>query len=80
MKCNHFLEKIIRNYITWILIQFYFHSNQFKEKFEDLNHFKGGFKFSDLDPLLELYPKDLKKVIGKMRLETAPEIHLDEAL
>ena len=47
---------------------------------EDLKHFKEDFDFSDLDPSHELYSETNKKVIGKMKLETAPELDLDEAV
>ena len=33
-----------------------------------------------MDPSHELYSKDNKKVIGKMKLETLPELDLDEAV
>ena len=46
----------------------------------DLKHFKEDFDFSDLDPSHELYSEANKKVIGKMKLETAPELDLDEAV
>ena len=45
-----------------------------------LKHFKEDFDFSDLDPSHELYSKNNKKVIGKMKLETAPELDLDETV
>ena len=44
------------------------------------NYFKDDFVFSDLDPSIELYSKDNKKVIGKMKLERAPDRDLDEAV
>ena len=47
---------------------------------EDLKHFKNDFDFSDLDPSHELYSNENKKVIGKMKLETLPELDLDEAV
>ena len=47
---------------------------------EDLKHFKEDFDFSDLDPSHELYSEANKKVIGKMKLETAPKLDLDEAV
>ena len=47
---------------------------------EDLKHFEEDFDFSDLDPSHELYSEANKKVIGKMKLETAPELDLDEAV
>ena len=51
-----------------------------KSLIEDLKNFKEDFDFSDLDPSHELYSKDNKKVIGKMKFETAPAIDLDEAV
>ena len=47
---------------------------------EDLKYFKEDFDFSDLDPSHELYSKNNKKVIRKLKLETAPEVDLDEAV
>ena len=47
---------------------------------EDLKHFKEDFDLSVLDPSHELHSEDKKKVIGKMKLETAPELHLYEAV
>ena len=46
----------------------------------DLKHFKEEFDFSDLDPSHDLNSEINKKVIGKMKLETAPELDLDEAV
>ena len=47
---------------------------------EDLKYFKEEFDFSDLDPYHELYSENIKKVIGKVKLETSPELDLDEAV
>ena len=47
---------------------------------EDLKHFKDEFDFSDLDPSHELYSEVNKKVIGKLKLEAAPELDLGEAV
>ena len=58
---------------------FIFSCKPIKNLFEVLKHFKEDFDFSDLDPSLELYSGANKKVIGKMKLETAPELDLDEA-
>ena len=57
-----------------------FSFTQIKSLIEDLKHFKDDFNFSDLDPSHELYSEANKKVIGKMKLETAPELDLDEAV
>ena len=51
-----------------------------KSLIEDLNDFKENFDFSDLDPSHELYSEANKKFIGKMKLETAPELDVDEAV
>ena len=51
-----------------------------KSLIEVLNYFKEDFDFSDLDPSHELYSEAKKKGIGKMKLETAPELDLDEAV
>ena len=47
---------------------------------ESLKYFKEAFDFSDQDPSHELFSKDNKKVIGKIKLETAPNLDLDEAV
>ena len=59
---------------------FIFSFKPIKSLIEDLKHFKEDFDFSDLDPSHELYSEANKKVIGKMKLETAPELDLDEAV
>ena len=59
---------------------FIFSFKPIKSLIEDLKHFKDDFDFSDLDPSHELYSNENKKVIGKMKLETAPELDLDEAV
>ena len=41
---------------------------------------KEDFDFSDLDISHELYSEDSKKVIGIMKLDTAPDLDLDEAV
>ena len=40
-----------------------------KRLIEGLKYFREDFDFKDLDPSHELYSKDNKKVIGKMKLE-----------
>ena len=59
---------------------FIFSFKPIKSLIEDLKHFKEDFDFSDLVPSRELYSEANKKVIGKMKLETAPEPDLDEAV
>ena len=59
---------------------FIFSFKPYKNLIEDLKHFKEDLDFSDLDPSHELYSEINKKVIGKMKLETAPELDLDEAV
>ena len=59
---------------------FIFSFKPIKSLIEDLKHFKEDFDFSDLDPSHELYSEVNNKVIGKMKLETAPELDLDEAV
>ena len=59
---------------------FIFSFKPIKSLYEDLKLFKEAFDFSDLDPSHELYSKDNKKVIGKMKLETSPELDLEEAV
>ena len=45
---------------------------------KDLKHFEHHFDFSDLDKSHPLYDPKNKKVIGKLKLETAPYITIDE--
>ena len=59
---------------------FIFSFQPIKSLIEDLKNFREDFDFSELDPSHELYSKDNKKVIGKKKLETAPELDLDEAV
>ena len=59
---------------------FIFSFKPIKSLIEDLKHFKEDFDFSDLDTSHELFSKDNKRVIGKMKLETLPELDLDEAV
>ena len=59
---------------------FIFSFKPIQSLFEDITYFKGDFDFRDLDPSHELFSKDKKKVSGKMKLETAPELSLDEAV
>ena len=59
---------------------FIFSFKPIKSLTEDSKHFKEDFDFSDLDPSHELYSEANKKVIGKTKLETAPELDLDEAV
>ena len=59
---------------------FIFSFKPIKSLIEDLKYFKEDFDFSDLDPSHELYSKDNKKVVVKMKLETSPELDLDEAV
>ena len=59
---------------------FIFSFKPIKSLIEDLKHFKEDIDFIDLDTSHELYSEAKKKVIGKMKLETAPELDLDEAV
>ena len=59
---------------------FIFSFKPIKSLIEDLKHFKEDFNFSDLATSHELFSKDNKRVIGKMKLETLPELDLDEAV
>ena len=59
---------------------FIFSFKPIKSLIEDLKLFKDDLDFSDLDPSHELYSNENKKVIGKMKLETLPELDLDEAV
>ena len=51
-----------------------------KSLIEYLKNFEENFGFGDLDPSHELYSNINKKVFGKMKLETLPELDLDEAV
>ena len=57
-----------------------FYFEPFKSLVEDIKHFKEDFDFSDLDPSHEICSKVNKKVIEKMKLETVPDLDLDEAI
>ena len=57
---------------------FIFSFKPIKNLIEDLQHFKEDFDFSDLNPSHELYSEAKKKVLGKMKFETLPELDLDE--
>ena len=59
---------------------FIFSFKPYKGLTKGLKYFREGFDFSDLDPSHELYSEDNKKIIGKMKLETSPELDLDEAV
>ena len=56
---------------------FIFSFEPIKILIEDLKHFKEDFDFSDLDSSHELYSEANKKVIGKRKLESAPELDSD---
>ena len=62
------------------LDSFTFSFKRIKSLIEYLKHFKEDSDFSDLDPSHELYSEANKKVIGKLKLETAPELDLVEAV
>ena len=59
---------------------FIFSFKPIKSLFEDLKHFEEAFDFSDLDPSHDLYSEANRKVIGKTKLETLPELESDEAV
>ena len=59
---------------------FIFSFKPIKSLIEDLKCFEEDFDFSDLDPSHEIYSEVNKKFIGKMKLETMPELDLDEAV
>ena len=59
---------------------FIFSFKPIKSLIEASKYFREDSDFSDLDPSHELYSEANKKVIGKMKLETAPELDLDEAV
>ena len=46
---------------------------------EELKQFNEDFDFSDLDPAQELYSEYNKNYIGKIKLNTTPDLNLDEA-
>ena len=45
---------------------------------EDLKDFTEDFDFSDFDPSRELCSEDNEKIVGKMKLETAPNLNFYE--
>ena len=53
---------------------FIFSFKPIKSLIEDIKNFREDFNFIDLDP------ENIKKVIGKMKLQTSPELNLDEAV
>ena len=59
---------------------FIFSFKPIKNLFEGLKDFEEDFDSSDFDPYHELFSEDITKVIGKMILETLPELDLDEAV
>ena len=59
---------------------FIFSFKPFKRLIEDLKHFTEDFDFRDLDPSHELYSEVNKKVIGRNKMETSPEIDSNEAV
>ena len=59
---------------------FIFSFKPIKSLIEVLKHFKENFDFSEMDPSQELYSEANKKVNGKMKLETAPELDINEAV
>ena len=59
---------------------FIFSFRPIKSLIEDLKDFTNDSDFCELDQPHELYSKDSKKVIGKRKMKTAPEIDLDEAV
>ena len=59
---------------------FIFSFKPIKKLIQCSKHFKEDFDFSYLVPSHELYSKDNEMVIGKMKLETTPELDLDEAV
>ena len=59
---------------------FIFSFKPIKSLIEDLKYFKEDFDFSDLDSSHELFSENIRKVIGKRKLETLPELDLDEAV
>ena len=85
---ERFYDKMQPNFVEDNLELHYLDTDSFKFSFkpiksliENLKFFKeDDFDFSDLDPSHELYSKVNKKFIGKMKLETAPELDLAEAV
>ena len=59
---------------------FKFSFKSIKNLIEDSKYVKEDFNFSDLDPSHELPSEYNKKDIGKLKLETLPELDLDEAV
>ena len=80
IKCNHILEKRNLELHYLGIDSFIFSFKPIKNLFEDLKYFKEDFDSSDLDPFHEVFSEDSTKVIGKMKLETLPELDLEEAV
>ena len=59
---------------------FKFSFKPIKTLIENLKYFKKDFDFSDLNASNELHSEDNRKVTGKMKLDTLPEIDLGEAV
>ena len=51
-----------------------------KRLFESSKHFREDLDLSELDPSHEHFSKENKKKLGKIKLATAPEVDLDEAV
>ena len=76
-KCSHFW---LQKFGITLFRYRWFSFKPIKGLIEIFKHFKEDFDSSDLDTSHELYSEDNKKVIGKMKLEKAPEKDLDETV
>ena len=71
-------DKLELHYID--TASFIFSLKTIKSSIEDIKYLEEDFDFSELDPSHELYSEDNKIVIGKMKLEKAPELDLEKAI
>ena len=47
---------------------------------KDSKTFSHYLNLTDLDPMSELYPKNIKKITGNMELDSTPGFEIDEAV
>ena len=59
---------------------FVFSFQKINELVEDLKCFEKCWESSELGPSQELYPKTIKKIIGRIERETSPELDPNEAM
>ena len=84
--CEQYYDKMQPHFVENNLEHHYIDTDSFifsfkriKGLFEAWKRFTGDFDSSDLDPSHELFSEE-KKVFEKLKLETAPELDLDDAI